>query len=248
MPPLGLHMAMARRIGLELGLSDGYQGEYILGSTAPDIRVLTKTDRRLTHFFDLWNFEVQSGRRAMFSEHPEIADAKLLDPATRAFMTGYLTHLEADEAWILDIYRPYFGADSPLAGSSQANVLDRIIQFEMEQDARADAEAMGESAEALRRAVLDVECGFLDRETLLRWREITVDVASRPPDWARFRQVASRHLKDAGLETVEAVDAFMETIPELLEETRRHVSRERLEQFLEDAHQRSREAVREYLQ
>jgi hypothetical protein len=242
-------MALARSVREELGDNGlGQSGEYLLGSTAPDIRVLTRWDRQVTHFFDLANFEPQHGVEGLFHAQPQVADAALLNDSTRAFMAGYITHLEMDECWINEVYRPFFGAQSSLAGDSRANVLDRVLQYELERKVREDTEFMRSCEDALRNAAMEIECGFLEQETLERWREINLDVVSRPPDWDRFRQIASRHLKDAGIETVEAIEAFMTEIPNLLEETRGHVSEERIEQFMDSARERSRQSLKEYLQ
>ena len=55
MPPITLHMVLANRIaeGLEYADIDSSLGEYFLGATSPDIRVLTRQGREETHFFDL---------------------------------------------------------------------------------------------------------------------------------------------------------------------------------------------------
>lgn len=250
MPPLGLHMALARQVSESLPIADLSEssGEYLLGSTAPDIRVLTRWDREQTHFFDIFNFDEQHSVAGLFQSHPQLADPALLNRPTRAFIAGYLTHLEADELWIIDVYRPYFGASSTLAGDSRANVLDRVLQYELEREVRLDAGFMETCRDALAGASMDIETGFLERETLERWREVNLEVAQRPADWERFRQIASRHLKAAGIETSEAVDAFMTEVPELLEETRRHVSLERVQQFMEDARERSKQAVKGYFE
>ena len=48
MPSLGSHMARARALADRLRLPeiDADRGAYYLGSTAPDIRVITRMDRR----------------------------------------------------------------------------------------------------------------------------------------------------------------------------------------------------------
>ena len=48
-------MVLARQIALDLCLADvpATSGAYLLGSTSPDIRVITRQDRLSTHFFDL---------------------------------------------------------------------------------------------------------------------------------------------------------------------------------------------------
>ncbi len=55
MPPITLHMVLAERIADALGnpVLDGARGQYLLGATTPDIRVITRQDRYSTHFFDL---------------------------------------------------------------------------------------------------------------------------------------------------------------------------------------------------
>ncbi|MEX2236584.1 MAG: zinc dependent phospholipase C family protein [Dehalococcoidia bacterium] len=250
MPPLGLHMAIARQVQDALKADDlcDEQGGYLLGSTAPDIRVLTRWDRQLTHFFDIFNFDDQHGVEGLFDAHPQVAKASLLNAESRAFMAGYLTHLEADEAWINLVYRPYFGVGSDLEGDNRANVLDRVLQYELERRVREDQGFMESCATALSKAALDIEVGFLERETLERWREVNLDVVARPPDWDRFRHIASRHLRDAGIETMEAIDAFMTTIPDLLTETHTHVTQQKVDEFMDLARERSLASVREYLQ
>ena len=52
MPSLGSHMARARTIASELRhpAIDADRGSYYFGSSAPDIRVITRRDRSETHF------------------------------------------------------------------------------------------------------------------------------------------------------------------------------------------------------
>ena len=56
MPPITLHMVLARELALGLGpeaILTPSPGHYLLGATTPDIRVITRQDRFSTHFFDL---------------------------------------------------------------------------------------------------------------------------------------------------------------------------------------------------
>ena len=119
MPPLVLHAASAKKIAdrLQLHLLDEERGQVYLGSTAPDIRVITGFDRRRTHFFDLDDFEEQSGVETFFHAYPCLGNSSAISAATAAFVAGYLTHLVMDETWIKTIYRPYFGERSSLGGS-----------------------------------------------------------------------------------------------------------------------------------
>ena len=59
---------------------------------------------------------------AIFDAHPALATPGQLNERTIAFMCGYISHLEMDEAWICEVYRPAFGVQSPLKGAPLANV------------------------------------------------------------------------------------------------------------------------------
>ena len=75
MPPLGLHMVVARSLAgdLDSRVVDADRGAYYLGATTPDIRVLTRWDRARTHFFDLQCLSEQSGVHRLFEQEPGAA-------------------------------------------------------------------------------------------------------------------------------------------------------------------------------
>ncbi len=249
MPPLGMHLSLARDLALELAhpaLRDE-PGAYYLGATTPDIRVLTRWDRGRTHFFDLDDFGGQSGAAAVFEQHPELASASDLNASTTAFLCGYLSHLEMDETWIAGVYRPCFGERSPLKGEVLANVLDRVLQYELDRCGREDRDAVSEIQRDLLASAVDVLIGFIDGETLLRWRDISADVLNHPPTWDRFGVVASRHLRAYGVESEADVAHFMRNVPDLLDQAIRHVTPERIEAFRQRSRERALAALRSYL-
>ena len=75
MPPLTMHMTLARELAPQLDYPAvrAEPGAYYLGATTPDIRVLTKWDRARTHFFDLDDYGEQRGVSGVFQKHPELA-------------------------------------------------------------------------------------------------------------------------------------------------------------------------------
>lgn len=249
MPPLGMHMTLARELARQVGHSalEADPGAYLLGATTPDIRVITRWDRARTHFFDLDCFGEQSSVRAVFAAHPELSEASRLDSSTVAFICGYVSHLEMDEAWILEVYRPCFGEGSALKGEVLANVLDRVLQYELDRREREDPDVLEEIRDHLLNTTCDVAISFIDRETLLRWRDVSSDVIGQPPTWDRFGRVASRHLRDYGVETEADVAHFMRNVPDLLDQSIREVTPERLAAFEERSRRRAAEAIREYL-
>jgi len=121
MPPLAIHTVIAKQMAerLRLPALDEERGNVYLGSTAPDIRVITRWDRQRTHFFDIHNFGEQSSARAFIESNPAITDAGKLTQRTQAFLAGYLSHLVVDEGWIGAVYRPFFGERSARFGLSR---------------------------------------------------------------------------------------------------------------------------------
>lgn len=249
MPPLGMHLTLARRVAREIGHGtvSGEAGAYYLGASAPDIRAITRWDRAQTHFFDLHSFDEQSGVAGLFREHPELANAGCLDGRTVAFLCGYLSHLEMDEAWIVDVYRPCFGERSALGGDLLANLLDRVLQHELHTRDLEDGVAIEEIRDRLLATAVESIVGFIADEDMQRWREVTCDILVRPRDWERFATFVGRHLRQFGVESESDIQNFMRNVPDLVDQAYREVTPERLQAFHERSHRRSLEAVREYL-
>ena len=244
-----MHMTVARELASQLGrdTATNEPGAYYLGATTPDIRVLTKWDRARTHFFDLNEYGHQSGVEGLFHEHPELASADRLSPKSAAFLCGYISHLEIDEVWINDVYRPCFGDRSPLKGDVLANLLDRVLQYELDRREREDAAAVDEIRRDLLASAVDIAVGFIDQETLLRWREVSADLLSRPADWDRFGIIASRHLKAYGVESQEDLAHFLRNIPDLLDQAIRQVTTQRIAAFQQRSRERALAAMRRYI-
>ena len=263
MPPLVSHMLAARRAAEEAGLfgaaaDDGGAcggeaaraeevGAFTLGATTPDIRVLTRWERERTHFFDLNEEQHQDSVAGFLNAHPDLRDAAALRPETRAWAGGFIAHLVMDETYIEEVYRPHFGHRSALGGGRRANLLDRILQYEMDRRERESPEAMAALRQSLYGSAVDVDCGFLDRATLEEWRDVSARLTEYAPDWERFSTIASRHLKGAGVGSEDEYRGFLEQIPELLEETLRSVGAATVEAFFEESQQRTVTALREYL-
>lgn len=249
MPPPVLHMSLAKLLADALALPDvdSDRGAYYLGATAPDIRAITRWDRERTHFFDLNDFGHQDSVRALFEAFPLLADRATVSQGTAAFLAGYITHLVLDEGWIADVYRPLFGERSALAGDQRANVMDRVLQFEMDRRERERSDVIEQMRADITATALEVTIGFIDMETLARWREVNLDFLQAPASWERFRNVASRHLKDYGVTEPEELERFMAEVPSLLQETVDHVGWERVQAYLDASLARARDQVRTYL-
>ena len=249
MPPLGLHMTVAREIAGELASRaiEADRGAYYLGATTPDIRVLTRWDRERTHFFTLDDFNEQSGVHRLFELEPALRDAAGVDASTAAFVAGYISHLVMDEAYICQIYRPLFGERSTLGGDVMANLMDRLLQFELDRRDREDFDRIAEIQRELAASAVEISVEFIAHDTLLEWRKVSAEVLNHPPTWDRFGRIASRHLSAAGIEGDDGLARFMEDVPSLLERTIEHVGTERIREYLDSSKAQARRAMKEYL-
>ncbi|TAK57439.1 MAG: hypothetical protein EPO22_12175 [Dehalococcoidia bacterium] len=249
MPPLGLHMTVARDLARELKQPaiEAERGAYYLGATTPDIRIITRWDRARTHFFDLNEFEEQNGVHRLFEQEPALLDVTSLNPATAAFVAGYISHLVMDERYICEIYRPVFGERSELGGDVKANIMDRVLQFELDRRDREDREKVDEIKTALAESAVEVSVGFIARDKLLEWRDVSIQFLSHPPTWDRFHRLAGRYLAAAGIEGDERMQQFMDDVPALLDTTIECVGADRIRDYLSGAGAEARRRMKEYL-
>lgn len=247
MPSLGSHLAGARVLAdrIDHPAINSDRGSYYLGATTPDIRVITSMDRSLYHFFDLNELENQDSIARLFETHPSLSGSASLDPTTRAFMAGYLTHLVMDQDYIERIYRVYF-AGSVWGDDPRGNLLDRVLQYEMDRREREDRVGMDEIGQALANTSGSADVAFVGRETLGRWLEIVRDIVSLSASWDRFPRVMERHLARAGYSEDEVTE-FCSNVPEVLAETLDHVTESRIDEFLQATMDRSLDRMREYL-
>ena len=238
-------MNVAAGVGSET-LTSG-DGPYLLGATTPDIRVLTRGDRRDTHFFDLDDHGAQDSPSRFLEAYGDLADPDKISDETRSFVCGYLTHLVLDEMYITRIYRPFFLPHEAIGGKVRANVMDRLLQFGLDREF-GDAPGVGDRlVEALAFSVESIECGFIDHDTLERWRQVALDVAARNMDWERARQMISRHLERAGISEPVELEEFLDSLPALENETIAHVTSAEIEGFVERSTDVAAKTVMRYL-
>jgi hypothetical protein len=222
MPHLVFHMSVARELAetLRYPILEDNRGAFYMGSTGPDMHILEGRRRSSSHFFELDEMHEQNSVETFFEAHPELRKARELSGGAPAFVAGYLTHLVIDEIWITEIYRPFFGPASPLGGNARANVMDRVLQYDMDLQRRRQTEI----AREIRRVLLE-----------------------RPPTWERFRYLAGRFLLSAGIDTEEKLEEFLETVPDLLKEAKEHVTEGKMTESYEKMTSLCLETLRGYL-
>ena len=186
-------------------------GAALLGCTAPDRRVMTRQPRQETHFFELETDGIGDGLKGLQHAHPEVAaDPRSLSWSTRALMVGYVSHLAADEAWIVDVYRPYFENEDYLGADPARNILDRALQYDLEREILEDQDRLTPWRVELGSGPPDgVPHGFIPEDVLTEWHEFVVNrVLAREGGWGEFPRFVARFRDDPGLNDHE-VERFL---------------------------------------
>jgi hypothetical protein len=226
---------------------DGNRGSYYLGCTAPDIRYFIDASREETHFLSLDCEEGESGAKIMFEAYPELIDGANLTDATKSFVAGYLSHLVTDEAWIYRIYRPFFGASSLLGGEPVANLLDRLLQFELDRRERLRSSSMAAILADLSDSTSGVAVSFIDPAGLERWRQFLMLATTRKVGREQFRYFAENYLAWVTRMAPEERESFFASLDDRLAQALRTVPEERLQKFREESVEDSIRVAGEYL-
>ena len=191
MPNLPAHIMLARRAAerLKHPAIDAHMGYFLLGSTAPDVRVITRRSREEYHFAPLDFESVGTGVSGLFKAHPELSSASAQPEPMVAFIAGYLTHLMADEVWIVDMYRSFFGNRQVFEDGAFGDVMDRALQIELDRRAWTEAEAARRDIES---SIDGLDVGFIPPETLREWQKWVLGVFDRGFSWERLKFMANR--------------------------------------------------------
>ena len=191
MPNPPVHMSLARRAAdlLRHDTIDANMGYYLMGSTSPDIRVITRKDRSVYHFAQLDFEEIGTGINGLFHQHPNLGDAEAHSGATQAFMAGDLTHLLADETWIASMFRPYFGNQDVFEDGVLGLVMDRALQLELDRRCWQEIVPMRSLLDI---SVEQVRVEFIPDDTLADWVQWVTTNFDRGFSWERLRFMARR--------------------------------------------------------
>lgn len=222
----------------------GKMSQYLLGSTAPDIRVITGRGRELYHFAPLDFDEVGAGEVGLFERHPELA--KMNHRPTAAFIAGYVSHLILDEMWITTMYRPYFGVDGIFETVTHGAVMDRAMQLELDSIAYEDFDGL---LADLTEFDGGVDVPFIDTETLAQWHQWVKDFVSQRFAWDRLRFMARRIAKGNESHSVHRIaDEFVQGMPGTLDGLHEVVPKQKLKEFKRDAMAEMARSVERYLE
>ncbi len=248
MPNLPTHLSLAYEVASRIDhpVLERHLGGFLLGSTSPDIRIMTKWKRDRTHFAPLSVDSVGAGIRGLWEAHPELADAARLGNETRAFLSGYFTHLVSDETWIVNIYRSYFDGQDGEASQVQGNLWDRAVQLDMDRTAWDGFGGVERVREVLAGSESGIDVRFIDAETLSSWREWVTEFVGWGFTWDRLRFATRRMYRDDA-DAMEMAEDFLERMPGSLEEVYGKIPGETLASYRDSVVRESVRVVKEYL-
>ena len=208
-------------------------GYFLLGSTSPDLRVITRKGREVYHFAPLDFGHVGHGVKGLFESNPHLNSGAPIDGPTSAFLAGYITHLVADERWIVDIFRPYFANPEVFADEMHGKLMDRALQLEMD---RQSLDATTAALPLVAGATDEIDVGFIPPATVSDWRRWVVDRIEGHFSWDRLRFMAVRIAAgDSNHPAHQMADDFVRQVPESVERLHTYVSVERLAEYRERA-------------
>ena len=253
MPNFSAHLGIAKDAASRLNhpTVDKHLGAFLLGSVSPDIRIITRVKRDDTHFVQLDFQREGEGVEGLFHLHPHLARAADLTEPTRAFIVGYASHLLADELWILDMYRPYFGNRDVFQDHLRGDLMDRALQLELDRREQLTLGGLETLHPLLAEAEADVEVGFIPSSTMCEWRQWVEGALDWSFTWDRLRfmarRIGSRNNDPLEAQLNEMVEEFLESVPQGLERIYQAIPRERVEAFRERSIEHLVKFAREYL-
>lgn len=249
MPPLSLHLSIALEAtsSLRRPLAPEEVSSYLFGSTLPDIHIIGRLSRPSTHFADLNHEPAEDGIAQFHQAHPELSPQAALDPATRALVAGYFSHLVTDKVWIQDIYRPFFGAGSRLGADPLSNIMDRALQYELDRRERMNRPRLSQMCSLLSHLPLKASFSFLDATIVQQWHQFVMTALAREPSWSNFPNYAHRFLLPYGKVSQAQLEVFLADLPRKLEWILNLVTEARLAAFRQQAVRLSVDAAAEYI-
>jgi hypothetical protein len=251
MPNLPMHIYLANQVAeqLDRGYVYDHLSCFYLGSTAPDIRAMTKWPRERTHFAPLSVEEVGTGARTMFQNHPELMESEDVSNATRSFLMGFISHLAADEVWITSMYRAHF--DTTIEGSRltsnqvEADIWDRALQLDMDRQSLPELQSMMNAEEAVSCGDEGVSVAFLEDGLLTEWKDWVSHFMGWEFSWDRLKRALNRMYRDNdGVQ--QSVGAFLERMPISLEEVYDKFPEAKIETYRSQAVAAAMTQIRDY--
>lgn len=204
-------------------------GYFLLGSTAPDMHVITTENREKYHFSTLSVKKIGTSLDNILAKFPELRNIREQNPETQAFFAGYISHLIADEIWINRIFRPFFGNKSIYPDEIFGQLMDRAVQLDMDKQAWP---ILNNSLVYIKNATNDLNINFIKNNILYKWREWITQFLSSDFNWQRLNFMAKRIAKrNSNTSVYKMADYFLESVDDNLKQTYSKLSKNVIIQY-----------------
>lgn len=144
-------------------------GEFLLGCISPDAHHRGNLTREDTHFFAYRPKVEPHAVMAMLATHPNLENGAVRNEAQRAFVAGYLSHLEMDEVWCEDMLFPEFIHGTWSSRETSHFMLHVLLGW---MDARDYLRLGLAHQSALAGAAPEHWLAFFPDEALIAWRDV----------------------------------------------------------------------------
>ena len=205
-------------------LLNTHSSDFIFGSTAPDVQVVSGSTREDTHFYTLPPEGSTPAWQHMLAAHPSLENDGQLLPDQAVFLAGYICHLQADEKWIFDMFIPFFGPDADWADFRQRLYLHNVLRAYMDQQVIATMPP--DSGARLQASHPNNWLPFVDDSHLLEWQSYLAEQL-RPGANVKTAEVFAQR---QGLPPEEFTD-MLNSESRMDEEIFIHLPQERLTEF-----------------
>ena len=245
MPNLPTHLFIAQSALNEIKDNSIHQYEafYLLGSTAPDIKALSKTPREQSHFVELNSFKnIGDGSKYLLEQNPYI---KSVTGIHKAFWSGYISHLILDETWVINMYRTKFANAVGDTNHDYMQIMDRATQLHLDKISYAHNQNW---VKLLREINCEIQIPFIPSASLKDWRDFLISHIEVGFNWKRINFMANRIA--GGNKTHRALhyaDNFVKKLPQSINEIYNYVPEYRMRLFLHHGKQTVVKALNQYL-
>ena len=189
--PTHIYFALTALDSIKVDFLDEQIEAYMLGSTSPDIRAITKKNRSVYHFVDL-DFEfVGEGIYNLKSQYPKWKNVSDCSDETKAFMMGYVSHLVLDETYITKVFRPYFMNNDIFPIIAERLIWDRAFQLFL--DIKYWNDHVKANSNLLKDYSINIDVDFMINEPVAEWKDLMLKLVSNSVfNWDRLISMSKR--------------------------------------------------------
>ena len=245
--PTHIYFALSSLDGIKVNFLNEQTQAYILGSTSPDIRAITKKNRSVYHFVELDFESVGEGIANLKSQYPKWENLSNCDDETKAFMMGYVSHLVLDETYITKVFRPYFMNKDIFPIISERLIWDRVFQLFL--DIKYWDDQVKTNSNLLRDYSVNIDVDFMLNEPVKEWKDLMLKLVSDSVfNWDRLTSMSKRiarrdNINESDLAKVierflvnpqEGINNIMEKLPDNLVSDFENNSNENINSFVNE--------------